>query len=228
MSMRIWSLFTFFFFLLHFGHSFSSLLLCSLPSSWMCACPRSWCWSSCMCGSPFSASWELHLLLHLLSTISMHIIPLTVRLAQTLFLKCKPAHLTSPTICFESPLIQTYQELNLFSLHIFLPPLATSILSVNQAQNLGSPLLPHSLSLSTFEPVPKVICIWLVHLLVCFCNYVTIPVDLSRLHWSRYFLSPCSIIHAMHMISSCLKVQLQLSYSSDKIPSMTSQLLHYI
>lgn len=42
------------------------------------------------------------------------------------------------SVCLESFLILRYQKLNLlFSLHIFPLPLATSILSVSQAQNLG-------------------------------------------------------------------------------------------
>ena len=132
------SLQLFFFPLLYFGHSTLSFFVVLFSSQLLNVClTQVLLLVSFMYGPAFSVSQEFHPFLHLLPIASVHIITITLRLVQTLFLNLKAACSTFLTVCLESFLISRYQKLNLFSLHIFPLPLVTNILSVSQAQNLG-------------------------------------------------------------------------------------------
>lgn len=99
------------------------------------------------------------------------------------------------SVCLESFLISRYQKLNLlFSLHIFPLPLATNILSVSQAQNLGIRFLS-TLSFAFYIQTSSKshtfdLCIFRSF----FSNFVIILVDLSCLYWILCVLSLCSRI----------------------------------
>lgn len=125
------NLFSFFFFLLHFGHSFSSLLLCSPSNSGMCACPRFGTWSSWIVAPhslPHGNIIHLYISTYHFYAHNSH----TCKTDSSFVSKVQTCTLNLSNCLFWKPL-----NVNIPRTELSLPPLATSILSVNHALNLG-------------------------------------------------------------------------------------------
>lgn len=119
---------------LYFGHSFS-LLAVLFSSHFLNECWPTFYYYPPVCMVLYSLSHanfiHFYIYYHCFYAYNLH----KYKTSPDLLSKFQTSMPDLSNCLFENSLILTYQKMNLFLLHIFLLPLATSILSVSQAQN---------------------------------------------------------------------------------------------